>query len=70
MALNETTVQFLARMILSTREQQQISSADARKLADLSQFGDKPVTTMPEERRSTTKLVQSAIKSPSELVVD
>jgi hypothetical protein len=70
MPLNETTTQFLARMILATREQQQISSADARKLADLSQFGGRSVTTMPEERRSGTKVVQPAIKSPAELLVD
>jgi hypothetical protein len=70
MPLNETTTQFLARMILATREQQQISSADARKLADLSQFGSRPATTMPEERRSGTRLVQPPVTSPRDLVTD
>jgi hypothetical protein len=47
----ETTTQFLARMILATREQHQISSVDARRLGELAQFGPGgPPTTMPEAR--------------------
>jgi hypothetical protein len=70
MSLNETTTQFLARMILATREQQQISSADARKLSDLSQFGSRPATTMPEERRSGARVVQPPVRTPADLVTD
>jgi hypothetical protein len=52
----ETNTQFLARMILSTREQHQINSSDARRLGDLAQFGPGgPPTTMPEERRQVSK---------------
>lgn len=52
----ETTTQFLARMILATREQHQISSADAVRLSELAQFGTAgPPTTMPEERRDASK---------------
>lgn len=67
----ETDLQFLARMVLATREQQQISSADARRLSDLSQFGGRAVTTMPEERRSGTRPVQPPVTSPArDLVTD
>lgn len=47
---------FLARMLLATREGQQITSADARRLSDLAQYGIHGApTTMPEERRSGSK---------------
>jgi hypothetical protein len=53
---NETTTQFLARMILATREQHQISSADAQRLGNMAQYGNGgPPTTMPEERRDASK---------------
>jgi hypothetical protein len=52
----ETTTQFLARMILATREGQQISSRDAQRLSDHASFGVHGApTTMPEERRDTSK---------------
>jgi hypothetical protein len=52
----ETTTQFLARMILATREQHQISSSDAQRLGDLASFGVHGApTTMPEERRDASK---------------
>jgi hypothetical protein len=51
----ETATQFLARMVLATREQHQINSQDARRLSDLAQYGPGPVpTTMPEERRDAS----------------
>jgi len=52
----ETTSQFLARMLLATRESHQIASVDARRLSELAQFGPHgEPTTMPEERRDTSK---------------
>ena len=68
--MNEPDLQFLARMILSTRENNQISSADARRLSNLSQFGGSMATTMPEERRSGTKVVQPPVSARRELVTD
>ena len=65
---SETTTQFLARMIVATREQTQISSADARRLSDHAQFGSRTVTTMPEERRSGSRPLQPATRA--ELVTD
>lgn len=51
----ETSTQFLARMILATREQHQINSRDAQRLSNLAQFGPQgPPTTMPEERRDAS----------------
>jgi hypothetical protein len=64
----ETTTQFLARMIVATREQTQISSADARRLSDHAQHGSHTVTTMPEERRSGSKLLKPA--TVADLVTD
>jgi hypothetical protein len=57
MALSaESDVQFLARMLIATREQHQISSRDAQRMSNLAQFGSGPVpTTMPEERRQADK---------------
>jgi hypothetical protein len=57
----ESDMQFLARMIVATREQQQVASADARRLNNIATFGDSlprgdastSRTTMPEERRVT-----------------
>lgn len=68
---NEDDIKFLARMIVATREQQQITSYDARRLSDLSQYGNRQPTTMPEERRAGTRPVQPPIVTPSsELVRD
>ena len=53
----ETGLQFIARMLLATREGHQISSNDARRLSDLAQYGPGPVTTMPEERRDASGLL-------------
>jgi hypothetical protein len=49
----ETNDQFLARMLLSTREQHQISSKDATRLADLANGKNTSslLPTMAEERR-------------------
>lgn len=52
----EITTQFLARMILATREGQQISSDDAQRLSDHATYGTHVPTTMPEERRDASKL--------------
>lgn len=52
----ETNDQFLARMILSTREGGQITNADAQRLSDLAQFGPGPVpSTLPEARVDGSK---------------
>ena len=51
----ETNQQFLARMILATREQHQISRQDAQRLDELAQFGPGPITTMPEARRDASR---------------
>jgi hypothetical protein len=64
---SETSSQFLARMILATREAHQISSADAQRLSELAQFGTQgPPTTMPEERRDSSK----PLRPTKELVND
>ena len=53
----ETSEQFLARMILLTREESQITQADSQRLANLAQFGPGPVPpTMPEEHRGRDKV--------------
>jgi hypothetical protein len=65
----ETSSQFLARMILATREQSQINSRDAQRLSDLAQFGAQgPPTTMPEERRDANKPLSPV--TARELVTD
>lgn len=54
----EHDTQFLARMIVATREGHQIASKDAQRLNTLATFGDshdRSVSTMPEERRSGDK---------------
>ena len=58
MELNtESDIQFLARMLLLTHEQSQITQADAQRLANLAQFGGGPVPpTMPEEHRGRDKV--------------
>lgn len=56
----ESDLQFVARMLLATREQTQINSADARRLSNLSQFGSRSVATMPEERRSGSRPITPA----------
>lgn len=69
--MSEPDTQFLARMIVATREQTQISSADARRLSNLSQYGGRQPTTMPEERRGGTTPVARPITSPErELIRD
>lgn len=65
--LHETMTQFLARMLIATREQHQISSRDAQRLSDLADGafldGRPQQTTMPEERRDP-----SALLPPHEVV--
>lgn len=52
MTPGESDIQFIARMLVMTREGSQITRYDSQRLADLAQFGPGPVpTTMPEERR-------------------
>lgn len=65
---HEPTVQFLARMILATREGQQISSADAQRLNDHASYGPNTPTTMPEARRHHQSVL--ADPRPQELVRD
>lgn len=55
MPIAESNEQFLARMILNVREQQQINSDDAKRLSDLAQYGRQAPTTMPEERRDPSR---------------
>ena len=65
----ETSTQFLARMILATREGHQINSRDAQRLSNLAQFGPQgPPTTMPEERRDASKPIKPT--TVKELVTD
>jgi hypothetical protein len=66
----ETHTQFLARMLVSTREGQQITSKDAQRLSDLAQYGPGPIpTTMPEERRDANR-IQEPAESPREVIQD
>ena len=66
--MTESDVQFLARMIVATREGHQIPSADAQRLNNLAEFGDSlprgdataGATTLPEERRSGSVLPSEA----------
>jgi hypothetical protein len=59
----ESDIQFLARMIVASREGHQIVSADAQRLNNIATFGDslprgdagESRTSMPEERRSGDK---------------
>ena len=60
----ESDIQFLARMIVASREGHQIVSVDAQRLNNLATFGDSLAhggddtdarTTMPEERREAGK---------------
>jgi hypothetical protein len=56
-------IQFLAQMVVASREGHQINSADAQRLNNLATFGDSAPrggdvfgrTTMPEERRDASK---------------
>lgn len=65
---HENSHQFLARMILATREQHQINSPDAQRLSELAQFGPSgSPTTMPEERRDGSKPLLP-IASKAELI--
>lgn len=57
----ETNDQFLARMLIHTREGDQLTSRDAKKLNDLavhgrqvSALGQPTTSTMPEERRDAS----------------
>jgi hypothetical protein len=58
----ESGMQFLARMVLATREGHQISGQDARRLGDLAKFGQHGAPTMPEERRQASKPLQPITK--------
>jgi hypothetical protein len=58
----ESDIQFLAKMIVATREGHQIPGADAQRLNNLATFGDSlprgdqsSTTTMPEERRGGSR---------------
>lgn len=65
----ESSNQFLARMILATREQHQINSPDAQRLSELAQFGPHgSPTTMPEERRDASKTLKPVVDHKAELV--
>lgn len=64
MTQSESDVQFLARMILATREGDQLSSVDARRLGEVAKYGSdlpgqqlpgRTPSTMPEERRQGDK---------------
>jgi hypothetical protein len=63
MSQTDSDIQFLARMVVATREGHQIPGADARRLNNLAQFGDSLPraehavgdTTLPEERRAATQ---------------
>jgi hypothetical protein len=60
----ESDIQFLARMIVASREGHQIVSADATRLNNIATYGDSLLrgdvsesrTTMPEERRDGSVL--------------
>lgn len=65
---HETTSQFLARMILATREGHQIGRNDAQRLSDLAQYGPRSMPTMPEERRDGSKPLHPITRT--ELVTD
>lgn len=56
----ETEAQFLARMLIATREGHQIHSRDARRLSDLATFGRHQQPTMPEERSDGSKPLDMA----------
>jgi hypothetical protein len=65
----ETNDQFLARMLLSTREQHQISSADAVRLSDLANGNNQAkAPTMAEERR--VHVAAQGAPSAAQLVTD
>lgn len=60
----ESDIQFLARMIVASREGHQIVSADAQRLNNIATYGDSiprgddaldSRTSMPEERRSGSR---------------
>lgn len=60
---NETNTQFLARMIMATREQHQIGRRDATRLSDLAQFGPRGMPpTMPEARADASKPLQEVTR--------
>jgi hypothetical protein len=62
----ESDIQFLARMIVASREGHQIVSGDAQRLNNLATFGDSlprgddaiGSTSMPEERRDGSRPLQ------------
>jgi hypothetical protein len=58
----ESDIQFLARMLINTREGHQISGEDIRRLQNLSQFGPGPVPPTPPEahRPQNPRLVPPA----------
>lgn len=65
----ESDIQVIARCLLSTREGDQISSADAQRLEDIANHGysmdhsegqPRPTTTMPEARRSGSRPLGAA----------
>lgn len=56
----ESDIQFVARMLISHREGDQINGADARRLQELADFGHsgghQTTPTLPEERRDGSQL--------------
>lgn len=60
--LPETAIQFMARMLIATREGHQIHSRDAQRLNDIATFGrdQQRMPTMPEERRISDKPLDMA----------
>lgn len=66
----ESAIQFLARMVICTREGHQVGSKDAQRLANLANYGhDSQITTMPEERRSPVSGFSSPITDPAQQLV-
>lgn len=60
----ETNTQFLARLLMATREGHQIASSDAQRLSDLAQFGPRgSMSAMPEERRDPSHLMEPIVQS-------
>lgn len=65
----ETNDQFLARMIICTREGHQVASLDSQRLADLANgMNSVKLPTQPEERRPSTSVTSKP--ALRELIVD
>lgn len=65
----ETNDQFLARMLICTREGHQVSSVDSQRLADLANgMNSTRLPTQPEERRPHTAVTKRPTRK--ELITD